>query len=65
MPKYRVYAMICVTKEIDTIEADSMEEAIQKGWKHPDCEPGTLCCHCSDVYEMNEIDEVKAVMIGE
>jgi len=63
MAKYRVYALIWTTKEIGTIEADSVEEAIEKGWQHPECEPGTLCWQCSDTYELNEIDEVKAEKI--
>lgn len=65
MAKFRVFAVMYVTKEIGTIEADSKEEAIKKGWEHPECEPGTLCWQCSDVYELNEIDEVKADEIKE
>jgi hypothetical protein len=65
MAKYRVYAIMYATKEIATIEADSKEEAIKKGWNHPDCEPGSLCWQCSDEYELNEIEEVKAEIIEE
>ncbi len=65
MKKYRVYAMIYVCKEIATIEAESKEEAIQKGWGHPNCEPGSLCCQCSDEYELEDIDEVNAEEIEE
>ena len=63
--KFRVYAMIYVCKEIDTIEAESKEEAIKKGWEHQNCEPGTLCWQCSNEYELNEIDELKAEEIKE
>lgn len=63
--KYRIYALITVTKEIATIEADSEEEALEKGWNHENCYPGTLCCQCSNTYEINEIDELKAEEIEE
>jgi len=63
--KFRVYAMIYVCKEIDTIEAESKEEAIKKGWEHPECEPGTLCLQCSNTYELEEIDDVYAEEIKE
>lgn len=57
--------MIYVCKEIGTIEAETKEEAIEKGWAHPDCEPGTLCWHCSNTYELEEITEVNAEEIEE
>lgn len=65
MPKYRVYAMIYVCKEIATIEAETKEEAIRKGMEHEDGEVGSLCCQCSDTYELEGIDEVNAEEIRE
>jgi hypothetical protein len=65
MKKFRVYAMIYVCKEIATIEAESKEEAIKKGWGHENCEVGSLCWQCSNEYELEEIDEVNAEEIME
>ena len=65
MPKFRVFAILYATKEIATIEAETKEEAIKKGWEHENCEPGSLCWQCSDEYELNEIDEVRAEEITE
>lgn len=63
MTKYRVYAIVYVTKEIATIEADSKEEAIEKGWNHEECDLDPLCWQCNEKYELDSIDEVRAEVI--
>lgn len=65
MPKFRVYAMLTVCKEIATIEAETKEEAIRIGNEHENCEVGSLCWQCSNTYELEDIDEVNAEEIME
>lgn len=65
MTKFRVYALMCATKEIGTFEAESEEEAIEMGLNDPECCSETLCHYCSDRIELGDIDEVKAEQIEE
>jgi hypothetical protein len=60
MKKYTVYAVASVTKTIGTFEANSEEEAVQKGKNDPNCYAGSLCAYCAREYDVGEINEVFA-----
>lgn len=58
--KWHLSGTVIGRKYLGEVEADTMEEAIEKGWKL--CHV-SLCHQCSDECEDAEIDEVFAEAI--
>lgn len=59
MKKWNLYAVVTGTKHLGVVEAETMEEAQEKGWGHP--ESGiSLCVQCSDECSDPEISEIVA-----
>lgn len=53
MPKYRVYALYTASKFLGEFEANSKEEAVNKGEEKGDTWV-SLCHQCSDEIEVND-----------
>lgn len=55
--KYRIYGKVSGSKYLGEIEADSHEEAIEKGWKLDTCYC-SVCHQCSKNLQDPEIEEI-------
>ena len=65
MKKYNVYANVTVTKFVGTFEAESEEDAVEKGMDNPECCADQLCHYCSRKYDVGDVDEVFAEEVKE
>jgi hypothetical protein len=57
MKTWAVYARVSGSKYIGTVEAETEEEALEKGWKHENCY-SSVCHQCSDNIEDPEITDL-------
>ena len=57
--KYALYAKVVGTKYLGEVEADSMEDAIEKGYQLDSCSVG-VCHQCSREIDDPVIDEIEA-----
>ena len=59
MAKWSITASVVGSKYVGEVEADTQEEAIEKGWKHPNAYC-SVCHACSDDIEDPELQELFA-----
>lgn len=62
MAKWSITGTVVGGKYIGEVEADTEEQAMQKGFKLPACHVG-LCHQCASECENGEIDEIHAEKI--
>ena len=62
--QYALYAKVSGTKYLGEVEADSMEDAINKGYELDSCYV-SVCHQCSGEISDPEIDEILADPITE
>lgn len=63
MAKWRVYAIMTADKYIGDVEAESEEEAIDKGFELDDCQTPYLCHHCNHEINLSDVNEVQVERI--
>jgi len=56
MAKWAVFVQATVSRYLGEVEADSKDEAIEKGWDMDNCDLPNLCYACSSNMEMGDID---------
>ena len=63
MPKYSLYGKVFASKYLGEVEAETKEEAIEKGYELDSCFV-SVCHQCAKEIEDPEIDEIEAEEIS-
>lgn len=59
MAKWRLYGLASATKFLGTVESDTEEEAIEKGYELDSCHV-SICRHCAHEIDVSDINQIEA-----